>query len=81
MFCTTSISILNDCGLFAIAFAIAIYEKIEPAKLKFIQQTMRNHYNFSLKYPSTIIQFDHEIENTIVANYTKQKVYISNFKQ
>ena len=54
---------------------------MEPSKLKFNQKTMRNNYNFTLKYPSTINQFDHEIENTVEANLTKHIVDISNFIQ
>ena len=35
----------SDCGLFAIGFAIALCEEINPASLKFNQDRMRKHYD------------------------------------
>jgi len=32
-----------DCGLFAIAFAVALMFNLHPSKLKFNQQKMRSH--------------------------------------
>jgi hypothetical protein len=34
-----------DCGLFALAYVLAIANKRDPAKLKFSQSVMRAHYN------------------------------------
>jgi Ulp1 family protease len=35
----------NDCGLFALAFVLAIANKKDPAKLRFNQSTMRDHFS------------------------------------
>jgi Ulp1 family protease len=35
----------NDCGLFALAFVLAIANKKDPAKLHFNQSTMRDHFS------------------------------------
>ena len=35
----------DDCGLFALAYAIAICEDKDPSKLIFQQIAMRNHFN------------------------------------
>ena len=35
----------NACGLFALAYAMAICEENDPAKLIFQQISMRNHFN------------------------------------
>ena len=39
----------NDCGLFALAYAIAICEEKDPAKLFFTQIAMRDHFNHVLQ--------------------------------
>ena len=37
------------CGLFAVAYAMAICESKEPAKLLFLQIAMRDNFNTTLK--------------------------------
>ena len=58
----------NDCGLFALAYAVAICMETNPAKLIFEQIWMRNHFNQVLK-SQNLQQFNHfEIENTTLTN-------------
>ena len=68
----------NDCGLFALAFAIAICENIEPAQLKFDQNSMRRHFNWTLNNQNSLIQFSNEINYDFKPKYTKHIVDISN---
>jgi hypothetical protein len=35
----------KDCGLFALAYVLAIANKKDPAKLRFVQSSMRAHFN------------------------------------
>jgi hypothetical protein len=61
----------NDCGLFALAYAIAICMEKNPAKLIFEQISMRNHFNQVLK-SQNLQQFNHfEIENTTLTNFNE----------
>ena len=61
----------DDCGLFALAYAIAICMDKNPAKIIFEQISMRNHFNQVLK-TQNLQQFNHfEIENNTLTNYNE----------
>jgi hypothetical protein len=60
---------LNDCGLFALAYAIAICESKEPSKLLFQQMAMRDNFNNILK-TQELKQFDcYEINDNKLVDY------------
>ena len=60
---------INDCGLFALAYAIAIWESKEPAKLLYLQIAMRDNFNTTLK-TQELKQFDcFEINEYKLVNY------------
>ena len=60
-----------DCGLFALAYAIAICMDKNPAKIIFEQISMRNHFNQVLK-TQNLQQFNHfEIENNTWTHYNE----------
>ncbi len=66
----------DDCGLFALAFAIAICMDKNPAKLFFEQISMRNHFNQVLK-SQYLQKFNHlEIENSTLSHYYEYAIDI-----
>ena len=62
----------TDCGLFAIAYLVAIIHKKDPAKLCFYQHELRQHFNFSLK-SGTWNEFPHEYVTTS-PTYTQHEI-------
>ena len=66
----------DDCGIFALAYAIAICMDKNPAKLLFEQISMRNHFNQVLK-SQNLQQFNHlEIENSTLSHYYEYAIDI-----
>ena len=71
---------INDCGLFALAYAIAICESKEPAKFLFQQIAMRDTFNTSLK-TQELKQFDcFEINDSKLVNYEEYYVNLRDVK-
>ncbi len=69
----------DDCGLFALAYVIALHEQKDPSKLFFEQISMRLNYNLCLE-SGKVTQFNYiEQQNTIV-QYTEHTVDISKEK-
>ena len=68
----------TDCGLIALAYAIAICEGKDPATLFFQQMSMRDHFNNCLILKS-ITQFDH-VQTTVSPKYREVYVDISSEK-
>jgi hypothetical protein len=70
----------NDCGLFALAYAIAICELKEPAKLLFQQISMRENFNNILK-TQELKQFDHfDINDDKLVSYEEYFVNLRDVK-
>ena len=66
-----------DCGLYALAYAIAICEISNPTALCFKQELMREHYNRILRY-ETITQFPFKL-NVKKTIYKQHFVNINDF--
>jgi hypothetical protein len=70
----------EDCGLFALAYAIAICEDKDPSMLVFQQISMRDHFN-SVLQRSEITQFKHyEIKPTTPTIYKEYNVNLSDVR-
>ena len=65
---------MNDCGLFALAYAISICEQKQPSKLIFQQMSMRDIYNCVLQ-TEALKPFDfYEINDDRLVNYNEYYV-------
>ena len=70
----------DDCGLFALAYAIAICEEKDPSKLIFHQISMRNHFNEVLQ-TQQLKQFDYfEIKDATSPNYNEYYISLRDVK-
>ena len=70
----------DDCGLFALAYALSICMEKNPAKLIFQQISMRSHFNQVLK-TGTLEQFEYfEIQDNTLTPYKEYCIDISNEK-
>ena len=65
-----------DCGIFALAYAIAICEGVDPSKLFFHQNLMRFHFNEIIN-TGVVTQFPHSQLNT-TTSYKDNLIDISN---
>ena len=68
---------LNDCGLFALAYAIAICEGKDPAKLLFHQISMRHHFNDVIS-GNELTQFKNTELKEKIIKYSEHYIDISN---